>query len=69
MPELKTCRTCGVGLDGKVEYELPDGTEYGRCSRCRRPYVVSVGGEVKAPEPESEPEPEPAEPVVEPAEE
>lgn len=64
MSELKTCRKCGAGLDGKVEYELPNGAEYGRCSLCQRPYVITVAREPEEanqepePEPESEPEAE-----------
>lgn len=56
------CRRCRATLDGKVEYELPDGAKYGRCSRCQHPYVISKGKGTETPEPEPEPpEPEPTE--------
>ncbi len=61
MPEPRFCHKCGLGLNGKVESELSDGTKYGRCSRCQRPYVVSVGKKVKAQTPEVESKSEPTE--------
>lgn len=50
------CLTCGAGLDSKVDYELPDGSKRGRCSVCRRPYVISEESESKDPEPDPNPD-------------
>lgn len=64
--EKNVCKHCGTALDGKVVEVFPDGAEQGRCTRCYRPYVITVGGKPIEPEPEPEPE---SEPEAEPKEE
>ena len=63
------CSHCGAVLDGVVEYELPDGSRRGRCSVCRRPYVVPDGDTDPGPESELEGAPDPedeSEPEIDP---
>lgn len=61
----EVCNTCGTELDGKVDYVSPNGTKQGRCSKCRRPYVISEAEVEPDPDPVVEPE-SAVEPEVEP---